>query len=1726
PVSGRLGIIGTLTANVALTNNSGTVTLNSGGNLILNHNASSICSGTFNWNSGGKVTVAETRTFSPTNLNVASGSILEVLPGASLTPNGGLTLAGVLNNFGQFTLSGSTLNLSGTLDNSGTFTNNGTVNNLIPGLPFDNIGGVYNGSGQWNFTFRPAGGIVSPGPEASGAGCMNFDGAVELQFTTLVIEIGGTTECSQRDKIRIFNDDATATLNTTGGTVRIFLLNDFIPTVGQQFTIATANLIFGTLPTLVLPPGLTGTLSSNGINLMLTINTVNCPTETCNGLDDDCDGIVDDGFDQDNDGFTSCQNDCDDNDPAVHPNATETCNGLDDDCDGTVDNFLFCGTPGLRTWTGSVSTDWYTPCNWVPSCVPTADDRVTIPDVANDPQIALAATAKSINVQTGAVLTVAAAGTLEISGPASKGIENEGTVENFGTIAIGVASGLNIGIINIGTFHNKPGGLLQIDNCATTGIWNYNGTFINDASLVIGGTASTGNHGLFNSGNFSNNPGGQITIDRSLGAGLTNVTASIFSNSGSIVIGASASNGYYGIHNFADFSNNPGGQITIDRSAGYGVFNQTGTFSNAGGISIGETATVGFSGLGNLATFQNNPGGQITIDRWKNFGLLNSLGTFSNTGGITIGQTVSTGDFGIFNLASFNANACGKISLFAPLKNTSNCTNAETTFDRCVFKNNTCHNGSNIGTGGALQTLDFGTGIVEANFVNCLLDGNKALGTADDGGGAVMVYGGAVGFLNSTIVGSESATKGGAISIYNNTGAATAKNTIFWNNSAPDGPTIYNGNGGAASLEHALVQDTGCPPNTVCGAGLVFNSDPVFVSPTDFHLGTCSPAIDAGSDANAPSTDLDGNERLFQAIPGGEAIDLGAHEHQQPSLNGQTSCSISGPDPVCPNSTGNVYSAPAGMSAYSWSVSGNGTMVSSSTGSSVTVTAGAPGTFAAMVTVTDANGCTSSCSKTVMVNASSNVGITVSENSGAPNDGIVCSGTSATLTASGGGTYAWSTGVTTAAITVFPSTSTTYTVTVTAVDGCTATASQTITVNPVPSCSITGSGIVCPNSVGNVYSAPSGMSAYSWSVSGNGTMVSSSTGSSVTVTAGAPGSITATVTVTDANGCTAAAAQTIQVNTPPSCSVTGADEACSNSAGNVYSAPAGMSAYSWTVSGNGTMVSSSVGSSVTVTAGVPGTFTAMVMVTDANGCTSSCSKIVTVGDNAVPSITCPAPTTVSCAGDVPAVNLATVSVSDNCDTPAKSHVSDATSNQTCTNRKTVIRTYRATDASGNSATCSQVITVFDDAKPNFTSVPANVTVQCNSVPAVGSPSASDGCGGSVSIAYNSQTSAAGACPDSYTLTRQWTATDACGNTKTATQCITVLDTQKPNFTSTPVNITVQCSAVPSEGMPTATDNCDATVAITYNGQTQTAGTCANAYTLTRTWTAADNCGNTKTVTQRITVVDTGKPVFTSFPNNTSITCTENPPAVGNPAASDACGSATVTYLGQSTTSGTCPGNYQIKRTWRATDACGNTTAATQTIQVSDTGVPVFTSVPAAVTIECTQPLPPLTNPTASDACGGYVHITFLGNVATGSGCASDYTITRTWRATDLCGNTATTQQVITVKATSYGPEGAENRAGSIADATETQNPKLKTLTLQPNPTTDRVWIDLSDFASEAVTVSVFSDLGQLVWESMMSAVEDLKPSVSLREAGAAAGIYTVSVRSSRKVVAKRLVLVE
>jgi len=109
----------------------------------------------------------------------------------------------------------------------------------------------------------------------------------------------------------------------------------------------------------------------------------------------------------------------------------------------------------------------------------------------------------------------------------------------------------------------------------------------------------------------------------------------------------------------------------------------------------------------------------------------------------------------------------------------------------------------------------------------------------------------------------------------------------------------------------------------------------------------------------------------------------------------------------------------------------------------------------------------------------------------------------------------------------------------------------------------------------------------------------------------------------------------------------------------------------------------------------------ILTVTDAYGATANCTAVVTVIDNTIPVISCSPNITVSCAADVAAVNTASITVTDNCPVTV-THEGDVITNQTCANKFTLTRKYKATDASGNSATCQQVITVNDDVPPQIT----------------------------------------------------------------------------------------------------------------------------------------------------------------------------------------------------------------------------------------------------------------------------------------------------------------------------------------------------------------------------------------------------------------------------------------
>src|SRR3989304_9169739 len=108
----------------------------------------------------------------------------------------------------------------------------------------------------------------------------------------------------------------------------------------------------------------------------------------------------------------------------------------------------------------------------------------------------------------------------------------------------------------------------------------------------------------------------------------------------------------------------------------------------------------------------------------------------------------------------------------------------------------------------------------------------------------------------------------------------------------------------------------------------------------------------------------------------------------------------------------------------------------------------------------------------------------------------------------------------------------------------------------------------------------------------------------------------------------------------------------------------------------------------------------------------------------------------------------------------------------------------------------------------------------------------------------------GSCPQEYSVTRTWTATDPCGNSSTKSQTINVEDNSAPVISALPAPSTIECPMVPSFGTPTPLDASAGSVTPTFADVT-TPGSCPQAYSVTRTWTGTGPCGDSATASQTI-----------------------------------------------------------------------------------------------------------------------------------------------------------------------------------------------------------------------------------------------------------------------------------
>jgi hypothetical protein len=270
------------------------------------------------------------------------------------------------------------------------------------------------------------------------------------------------------------------------------------------------------------------------------------------------------------------------------------------------------------------------------------------------------------------------------------------------------------------------------------------------------------------------------------------------------------------------------------------------------------------------------------------------------------------------------------------------------------------------------------------------------------------------------------------------------------------------------------------------------------------------------------------------------------------------------------------------------------------------------------------------------------------------------------------------------------------------------------------------------------------------------------------------------------------------------------------------------------------------------------------------------------------------------------------------------------------------------------------------------------------------------------------------CHGTYTLLREITIIDGCGNSVKRTQRVTVVDTIAPVLSQAPANITVSCDAVPAAAVLTATDNCNASPTIEFK-ETRKDGMCPGNYVLTRTWRASDGCNTSAIQTQVITVIDDKAPVLSASPADVTVNC-ESVPQASILTATDNCSPApTVTYKEVRTT-GSCTGNYILTRTWSATDACNNTSTKIQIITVGDTKPLALLCAPAVSHCYNSTPNYQYIIPfaTASNNCSGNLAYSYVitgatqrsGSSNNASGTFNWGTSLIEWTVTDECGNVA------------------------------------------------------------------------------------------------------------------------
>jgi hypothetical protein len=412
-------------------------------------------------------------------------------------------------------------------------------------------------------------------------------------------------------------------------------------------------------------------------------------------------------------------------------------------------------------------------------------------------------------------------------------------------------------------------------------------------------------------------------------------------------------------------------------------------------------------------------------------------------------------------------------------------------------------------------------------------------------------------------------------------------------------------------------------------------------------------------------------------------------------------------------------------------------------------------------------------------------------------------------------------------------------------------------------------------------------------------------------------------------------------------------------------------------------------------------------------------QTISVVDTTAPTFNAPSDMSVACSDDTSDLSVTgdVMDASDACSASVTVTYNDNAGDSNYFAGDVIVRTWTATDACGNESSADQIISLVDDVAPYFTSVPADTDLECGDVLPMDMATAEDVCSGVTVTVADSEDNAN--CTGMAVIIRTFTATDGRGNSATAVQTITRVDTEAPSGSITDETLTCDSyDASADYGTAEATDNCMSAIVFAWSEVSSTQEGSNGCFVVEREYTFTDGCGNSSSAIQTITVTDDVAPVMDEVASAVELQCGDAMPAV--PGATDNCSAVEVTFEDVETTTG-CSGEMNFIRTYTATDACGNSVSATQEVTYNDIIAPTFTA-PADVTVECDTDLSDLDVTgdvmDAADVCSTDIIMTYTDEASTSDGsCIDNNVITRTWTVTDGCGNAASSAQVITLEDT-------------------------------------------------------------------------------------------------------------